>query len=105
MPTGISSCAERAWVADPGLPESARPPQAAAMTYKLSLLEKSLIPQGSTAAEALHRTTLLAQRAEALGYHRFWLIEHHVWWCCAAVVVSIVAGALLSMYRRLPSSR
>lgn len=77
MPTGISSCAERAWVADPGLPESARPPQAAVMTYKLSLLEKSLIPQGSTAAEALHRTTLLAQRAEALGYHRFWLNEHH----------------------------
>ena len=47
------------------------------MSYKLSLLEKSLIPEGSTAAEALHRTVLLAQRAESLGYHRFWLNEHH----------------------------
>lgn len=47
------------------------------MSYRLSLLEKSLIPQGSTAAEALRRTTQLAQRAEALGYHRFWVNEHH----------------------------
>ena len=46
-------------------------------SYQLSLLEKSLIPEGSDAAEALRRSTELAQRAEALGYHRFWLNEHH----------------------------
>lgn len=33
-----------------------------------------------------------------------WLLEHHAWGCSAAVFVSIVAGALLSAYRRLPSS-
>ena len=47
------------------------------MTYRLSLLDKSPVPPGATAAEALRSTLALAQRAEALGYHRFWVAEHH----------------------------
>lgn len=48
-----------------------------AMTYRLSLLDKSPIPPGATATQALRATLALAQRAEALGYHRFWVAEHH----------------------------
>jgi len=66
------------------------------MSYKLSLLEKSLIPAGSTAAEALHRTTQLAQRAEALGYHRFWLNEHHGNEQLAGVAPEILIAHLLA---------
>ncbi|MBV8500314.1 MAG: LLM class flavin-dependent oxidoreductase [Paucibacter sp.] len=66
------------------------------MTYRLSLLEKSLIPQGSTAAEALHRTTQLAQRAEALGYYRFWLNEHHGNHQLAGVAPEILIAYLLA---------
>ena len=47
------------------------------MTYRLSLLDKSPIPPGATAALALRSTLAMAQRAEALGYHRFWVAEHH----------------------------
>lgn len=47
------------------------------MTYQLSLLDKSPIPAGATASEALRSTIALARRAEALGYHRFWVAEHH----------------------------
>jgi luciferase family oxidoreductase group 1 len=47
------------------------------MTYRLSLLDKSPVPAGATATEALAQTVLRAQRAEALGYHRYWLAEHH----------------------------
>ena len=47
------------------------------MSYALSLLDKSPIPEGATAAEALQRTVALAQRAEQLGYRRFWVAEHH----------------------------
>src|SRR5262245_56161783 len=47
------------------------------MTYLLSLLDKSPIDQGKDAADALRATTKLAIRAEALGYHRFWVAEHH----------------------------
>ncbi|MDP9651121.1 alkanesulfonate monooxygenase SsuD/methylene tetrahydromethanopterin reductase-like flavin-dependent oxidoreductase (luciferase family) [Paraburkholderia caledonica] len=47
------------------------------MTYSLSLLDKSPIADGATAADALRFTTTLAQRAEQLGYERFWVAEHH----------------------------
>lgn len=47
------------------------------MPYLLSLLDKSPIEEGGTAAEALRTTVRLAQRAEELGYHRFWVAEHH----------------------------
>lgn len=47
------------------------------MAYRLSLLDKSPLAEGETAATALARTLTLAQRAEELGYHRIWLAEHH----------------------------
>lgn len=47
------------------------------MPYLLSLLDKSPIEEGNTAADALRATVKLAQRAEELGYHRFWVAEHH----------------------------
>ncbi|MFD1030107.1 LLM class flavin-dependent oxidoreductase [Metaplanococcus flavidus] len=43
----------------------------------LSILDYSPIDEGSTAGEALHQTTALAQLAERLGYQRFWVAEHH----------------------------
>lgn len=47
------------------------------MAYALSVLEKSPIAEGETAAQALTRTLHLAQQAETWGYRRFWLAEHH----------------------------
>jgi luciferase family oxidoreductase group 1 len=47
------------------------------MSYLLSLLDKSPIADGEDASEALARTIALAQRAERLGFHRFWVAEHH----------------------------
>jgi luciferase family oxidoreductase group 1 len=47
------------------------------MTYILSLLDKSPIETGRTATQALQATSQLAARAEQLGYHRFWVAEHH----------------------------
>ncbi|EJZ22812.1 LLM class flavin-dependent oxidoreductase (plasmid) [Rhizobium sp. Pop5] len=47
------------------------------MTYLLSLLDKSPIEQGLSAADALRATVKIAVRAEELGYHRFWVAEHH----------------------------
>jgi luciferase family oxidoreductase group 1 len=40
-------------------------------------LDKSPIQEGESAHQALARTVWLAQRAEQLGYHRFWVAEHH----------------------------
>lgn len=47
------------------------------MSYQLSVLDKSPVAAGESAAAALQRTLLLAQQAEQWGYHRFWLAEHH----------------------------
>ncbi|MDR3499556.1 MAG: LLM class flavin-dependent oxidoreductase [Parvibaculum sp.] len=43
----------------------------------LSVLDQSPIRKGGSAAEALANTIDLARRAEALGYRRYWLAEHH----------------------------
>ncbi len=43
----------------------------------LSVLDQSPIAEGSTGAQALHNTLDLAQLADALGYHRYWVAEHH----------------------------
>ncbi|PZQ47977.1 MAG: alkane 1-monooxygenase [Rhodovulum sulfidophilum] len=61
-----------------------------------SLLDLSPIPEGFTAADALANTLDLARHAEALGYHRFWLAEHHnmpgIASAATAVVIGHVAG-------------
>ena len=44
---------------------------------RLSVLDQSPVPEGSTAGDALRNTLDLARRTEALGYHRYWVAEHH----------------------------
>ena len=44
---------------------------------RLSVLDQSPVPEGSTAADALRNTLDLAELADSLGYHRYWLAEHH----------------------------
>jgi len=46
-------------------------------TVPLSVLDLSPIPSGRPASSALHDTVELAKAAEAYGYHRYWLAEHH----------------------------
>ena len=43
----------------------------------LSVVDQSPIPKGSTGADALRETVVLAQEADRLGYLRYWLAEHH----------------------------
>lgn len=43
----------------------------------LSVLDLAIVRSGSTSAEALSETTRFAQQADALGYERFWVAEHH----------------------------
>ena len=58
----------------------------------LSVLDLSPIVAGSDAADALWRTRDLAQHAERLGYHRFWLAEHHNMPGIASAATSVVIG-------------
>ena len=47
------------------------------MGIPISILDLSPIPSGAPASQALHDTVELARTAEAAGYRRFWLAEHH----------------------------
>jgi luciferase family oxidoreductase group 1 len=44
---------------------------------RLSVLDQSPIAQGSDGAQALRNTIDLARLADAAGYHRYWVAEHH----------------------------
>jgi luciferase family oxidoreductase group 1 len=44
---------------------------------RLSVLDQSPIISRHTAAQAVHETIRLAKAVEKLGYHRYWLAEHH----------------------------
>ena len=44
---------------------------------RLSVLDQSPIPEGSTAGDALRNSLDLARLADQLGYARYWLAEHH----------------------------
>ncbi|WP_281603463.1 LLM class flavin-dependent oxidoreductase [Verrucosispora sp. WMMA2044] len=43
----------------------------------MSVLDLAPVAAGASAGEALRHTTELARRADELGYHRFWVAEHH----------------------------
>ena len=51
--------------------------ESSATGLRLSVLDAAPIVQGSTAREALHNSIDLARIADALGYHRYWVPEHH----------------------------
>jgi luciferase family oxidoreductase group 1 len=55
-----------------------------------SVLDLSPITQGAGAAEALRNSRDLAQHAERLGFHRYWLAEHHNMPGIASAATSIV---------------
>lgn len=44
---------------------------------RISVLDQSPVAEGSTGADALRNTLDLARLADDLGYHRYWLAEHH----------------------------
>ena len=45
--------------------------------FQLSVLDQSPIAEGSTGSRALHNTIDLARLCDELGYHRYWVAEHH----------------------------
>jgi luciferase family oxidoreductase group 1 len=47
------------------------------VSLRLSILDQSPVISGHTPADAVAATLELARHAERLGYHRYWLAEHH----------------------------
>ena len=65
------------------------------MSPRLSVLDQSPIGRGRTAAQALLDSVVLACHADRLGYHRYWLAEHHGSAAFAGTAPEILVGRLL----------
>jgi luciferase family oxidoreductase group 1 len=66
-----------------------------------SVLDLSPIPEGGTAADALSNTLDLARHAEAWGYRRFWLAEHHNMPGIASAATAVVIGQVAAATRTI----
>ena len=59
---------------------------------KFSVLDLAPVPEGSDAVQAMRNTTDLAQKAEGMGYHRYWMAEHHNMAGIASAATSVLIG-------------
>ncbi len=67
----------------------------------LSVLDQSPIIHGHSPADAVRETIKLAKAAEQLGYHRYWLAEHHNMHGLADPCPEILLGAIGSVTSRI----
>lgn len=72
------------------------PEAGGAASLRLSVLDRSRIRQGQPPARALRDTVAFAQQAERLGYHRFWVSEHHGVPGVAGSAPTVLAAAVAS---------
>ncbi len=57
-----------------------------------SVLDLAPVPEGSDTPTAIRNSVALAQLAEAKGYHRFWMAEHHNMPGIASAATSVLLG-------------
>ncbi|WP_136163055.1 LLM class flavin-dependent oxidoreductase [Sphingomonas flavalba] len=69
--------------------------------FRLSVLDQSPIASGSTATAALANSIDLAQTADRLGYHRYWLAEHHASPALAGVAPEALIGPIALATQRI----
>ncbi|WP_189955435.1 LLM class flavin-dependent oxidoreductase [Streptomyces alanosinicus] len=68
---------------------------------RFSLLDRSRTREGHPPAEALRDTVALAREAEALGYHRLWVSEHHGVPGVAGSAPTVLAAAVAAATRTI----
>ena len=68
---------------------------------KLSILDQSVALAGRGEDAAIRDTLALAEHAEALGYHRFWLSEHHSLPTIVGTAPEVLMAAVAARTRRI----
>ncbi len=66
---------------------------------RLSVLDQSPIAEGLTGVDALRNTIDLAQLTDRLGYHRYWVAEHHGGPMLAGAAPEVLIGPIASATR------
>ena len=68
---------------------------------RLSVLDQSPISEGSTGTDAIRNTLDLARTADALGYHRYWVAEHHGTSMLACASPEVLIGPIAAATARI----
>jgi luciferase family oxidoreductase group 1 len=68
---------------------------------RLSVLDQTPVSEGSTAAQALRNSIDLAELADRLGYHRYWVAEHHGGGLVAGPSPEVLIGPIAAATSRL----
>jgi luciferase family oxidoreductase group 1 len=68
---------------------------------RLSVLDQAPIRKGGTATQAIAETIELARHADRLGYHRYWLAEHHSSSSLACASPEILVAAVADRTERI----
>ncbi len=63
---------------------------------RVSVLDQSPIPEGLSGIDALRNTIDLARTAERLGFHRYWVAEHHGGPMLAGAAPEVLIGPIAS---------
>ena len=68
---------------------------------RLSVLDQSPVPEGSTPAQALQNSIELAKLVDRLGYRRFWMSEHHAMDTLACTAPEVVLARIGAETKRI----
>lgn len=68
---------------------------------RYSILDLAPVSEGSTTAEAIASSVALAQMADGLNYHRYWLAEHHNMIGIASAATSVMIGHIAAQTSRI----
>ncbi|MFC5183065.1 LLM class flavin-dependent oxidoreductase [Actinomadura harenae] len=71
------------------------------MSLPFSVLDLAPVASGSTSAQALRNTLDLARHAEGLGFHRYWLAEHHRMPGIASSATAVLIGQVAAATERM----
>ena len=68
---------------------------------RYSLLDLAPVPEGSEIPQSFQNSTDLARQAEAWGYHRYWLAEHHNMPGIASAATAVLIGHIASQTKSI----
>jgi luciferase family oxidoreductase group 1 len=71
------------------------------MAFRLSVLDQSPIAEGAAPSDALRNSVDLARLADALGFHRYWVAEHHGTPMLACASPEALIGPIAALTTRL----
>lgn len=70
-------------------------------SLRLSVLDQSPVPEGQAGGQALRNSVDLARLSDRLGYHRYWVAEHHATPLIACTSPEVLIGPIASATSRI----